>query len=159
MKLYDFPIILADGSELTRDRLENKVILIVNVASKCGFTPQYKALEELYQRYQDQGFLIIGFPCNQFSQQEPGSNEEILNFCKLNYGVSFPISRKIEVNGPQADPLYQWLSQEQKGLLGASIKWNFTKFLINRDGEVVERFAPTKKPEKLTSKIEALLKN
>ncbi len=156
--LYDFPIILADGTELTRDRLENKVILIVNVASKCGFTPQYKALEELYQRYQDQGFLIIGFPCNQFSQQEPGSNEEILNFCQLNYGVSFPISRKIEVNGPQADPLYQWLSQEQKGLLGASIKWNFTKFLINRDGEVVERFAPTKKPEKLASKIEALLK-
>lgn len=157
--LYDFPIILADGTELSPDKLENKVILIVNVASKCGFTPQYLALEELYQHYQDQGFLIIAFPCNQFSQQEPGSNEEILSFCQVNYGVSFPISRKIEVNGPHADPLYQWLSQKQKGLLGASIKWNFTKFLINRNGQVVERFAPTKKPEKLTRKIEALLKN
>lgn len=155
--ITDFPIVLSNGQALSSDDIQGKVILVVNVASKCGFTPQYQGLEELYQRYHEQGFIVLAFPCNQFSQQEPGSDQEIQQFCELNYGVSFPISRKIEVKGLGADPLYQWLTHEKKGLLGASIKWNFTKFLINRSGQVVARFAPTKKPEQLAQAIEKLL--
>ncbi|MDO5679234.1 MAG: glutathione peroxidase [Pelistega sp.] len=155
--ITDFPIVLSNGQALPSEDLQGKVILVVNVASKCGFTPQYQGLEELYQRYREQGFIVLAFPCNQFSQQEPGSDQEIQQFCELNYGVSFPISRKIEVKGLGADPLYQWLTHEKKGLLGASIKWNFTKFLINRSGQVVARFAPTKKPEQLAQAIEKLL--
>ena len=155
--ITDFPIVLSNGQALSSDDIQGKVILVVNVASKCGFTPQYQGLEELYQRYHEQGFIVLAFPCNQFSQQEPGSDQEIQQFCELNYGVSFPISRKIEVKGLGADPLYQWLTHEKKGRLGASIKWNFTKFLINRSGQVVARFAPTKKPEQLAQAIEKLL--
>ncbi len=155
--ITNFPIVLGNGQVLPPAELQGKVILVVNVASKCGFTPQYQGLEELYERYRDQGFMVIAFPCNQFSQQEPGTDQEIQQFCALNYGVSFPISRKIEVKGPQADPLYQWLTHEKKGLLGASVKWNFTKFLINRSGQVIARFAPSKKPEQLAQAIEQLL--
>lgn len=155
--IYDYPIILSDGTALSTECLKNKVVLIVNVASKCGFTPQYQALQALYQRYQKQGFIVLGFPCNQFSQQEPGTDQEIQSFCELNYRVSFPISRKIAVKGPNIDPLYGYLTQAKKGLLGASIKWNFTKFLINRQGQVVARYAPSTKPEKLSRDIERLI--
>jgi glutathione peroxidase len=133
-------------------------LLIVNTASKCGFTPQFKGLEELYQSYQPKGFVVLGFPCNQFGSQDPGSNQEITQFCTLNYQVTFPMMAKVEVNGPQADPLFQWLTRTAPGLLGSTtIKWNFTKFLINREGMPNERFAPTTTPDSLRKKIEALL--
>lgn len=155
--LSNYPIQLANGEIFNPDVLTGKVILIVNVASKCGFTPQYQGLEALYQTYKDRGFLIIAFPCNQFAQQEPESDQKILDFCQLNYGVSFPISQKIDVNGPHEAPLYTWLKSEQGGFLVSRIKWNFTKFLINPSGKVVARYAPTTKPEKLRAKIEKLL--
>ena len=155
--ITNFPIVLGNGQVLPPAELQGKVILVVNVASKCGFTPQYQGLEELYERYRDQGFMVIAFPCNQFSQQEPGTDQEIQQFCALNYGVSFPISRKIEVKGPQADPLYQWLTHEKKGLLGASVKWNFTKFLFDREGNLVKRFEPTFDLNKLEDNIVKLL--
>jgi glutathione peroxidase len=135
-----------------------KVVLIVNTASKCGFTPQYQGLEVLYKTYQDKGFVVLGFPCNQFGGQEPGDNSDIGEFCQANYGVSFPMFGKIDVNGQNAAPLYQQLKQEAPGLLGTeAIKWNFTKFLVNQQGEVVKRYAPTDKPESLTTDIESLL--
>lgn len=139
--------------------LEGKVVLIVNVASKCGFTPQYDGLEKLYQKYKDQGLEIIGFPCNQFGSQEPGSSDEIQSFCKLNYGVSFPIMNKINVNGNDADPVYNFLKSQKSGLLGfKGIKWNFEKFLIDKKGNVVERFSSLSKPESIGEYIEPLLK-
>lgn len=139
-------------------QLEGKVVLIVNVASKCGFTPQYKELEDLYKKYQDKGFEIIGFPCNQFGHQEPGNDEEIAQFCQVSYGVTFPVLKKINVNGSDADPVYTYLKTQKSGLLGfKGIKWNFEKFLINKRGEVHERYSSLTKPLSLESTVEKLL--
>ncbi|GAO40878.1 glutathione peroxidase [Sphingomonas changbaiensis NBRC 104936] len=145
------------GTERLADHA-GKVLLIVNVASKCGFTPQYAGLEALYRKYKDRGFEVLGFPCNQFGSQEPGNAEEIASFCSLTYDVTFPVFAKIEVNGPAADPLYEWLKKAAPGLMGlSSIKWNFTKFLVDRSGKVVRRYAPTTKPEDIEADIEKLL--
>lgn len=158
MSVYDFTVKKIDGQTELLSRYEGKVVLIVNTASKCGFTPQYKGLQALYDQYRDLGLEILGFPCNQFGQQEPGTNEEIQQFCDLNYHVSFPMFAKVDVNGTHADPLYQYLKKEAKGALGSqAIKWNFTKFLVDRKGNVVKRFAPQTAPEKLTVDIEELL--
>ncbi|WP_293700814.1 MULTISPECIES: glutathione peroxidase [unclassified Sphingopyxis] len=156
-KLTDFPVRLADGTMGDLSSYAGKVLLIVNTASKCGFTPQYEGLEELYREYKDRGFEVLAFPCNQFGAQEPGDADEIKNFCSLTYDVSFPVMAKIEVNGDGADPIFKHLKKEQTGLLGSGIKWNFTKFLVGRDGKVVSRHAPTTKPEQLRKEIEALL--
>ena len=146
-----------DKQQPLADKL-GKVVLVVNTASKCGFTPQYDGLEALYKKYQDQGFEIMAFPCNQFGGQEPGSADEIAEFCKVNFGLSFPLMAKVEVNGAGETPLYGWLKSEAPGLMGTkAIKWNFTKFLIGRDGKVVRRYAPTDKPEALAKDIEKLL--
>jgi glutathione peroxidase len=156
--LYDISLKTLDGRSTSLREHQGKVLLIVNVASRCGFTPQYEGLESLYKRYRDQGLVILGFPCNQFGAQEPGSETEIQNFCSLTYGVSFPMFSKIEVNGPGTHPLYQALKTSKKGLLGSTgIKWNFTKFLVDRSGKVVDRFGPMTKPESLTQAIESLL--
>ena len=145
------------GQVSLADRL-GKVLLIVNTASKCGFTPQYAGLEALWRKYRDGGFEIIAFPCNQFGGQEPGDADEIAQFCDVNFGVSFPLMAKVEVNGPGATPLYEWLKQEAPGIMGSKrIKWNFTKFLVDREGQVVRRYAPADKPEKLEQDIAALL--
>ena len=158
MSVYDFSAKTLDGQDASLADYRGQVLLIVNTASKCGFTPQYEGLEGLYQAYKDKGFTVLAFPCNQFGAQEPGNAEEIANFCSLTYDVTFPVLAKIDVNGPQAHPLYAYLKHEQKGVLGTEgIKWNFTKFLIGRDGQVVERFAPTTKPEDLKLAVEALL--
>jgi glutathione peroxidase len=158
MSVYDYSAKTLDGQDASLADYRGQVLLIVNTASKCGFTPQYEGLEALYRNYQDKGFTVLAFPCNQFGAQEPGNAQEIANFCSLTYDVTFPVLAKIDVNGPSAHPLYAYLKHEQKGLLGTEgIKWNFTKFLIGRDGEVVERFAPTTKPEDLKLAIEALL--
>ena len=140
-------------------KYRGQVVLIVNVASKCGFTPQYEGLEALYRQFKDQGLMILGFPCNQFGSQEPGSDQEIQQFCSLNFGVSFPILAKVDVNGSNAAPIYQWLKKSKPGFLGIGrIKWNFTKFLVDRNGAVLKRFAPTVKPEALDKDVEAALK-
>lgn len=158
MSIYDYSAKTLGGQDVSLSDYRGQVLLIVNTASKCGFTPQYEGLEALYRAYKDRGLTILGFPCNQFGAQEPGNAEEIANFCSLTYDVTFPMLAKIDVNGPSAHPLYTFLKTEQKGLLGTEgIKWNFTKFLIDRDGEVVERFAPTTKPEDLKVAVEALL--
>ncbi len=158
MNAYDFTAQTLDGKPAPLGDYRGDVLLIVNTASKCGFTPQYAGLEELWRKYKDKGLTILGFPCNQFGGQEPGNAEEIASFCSLTYEVSFPMMAKIEVNGGGADPLYAWLKHEKKGLLGSeAIKWNFTKFLIGRDGEVVARFAPNTEPKALESAIEAAL--
>lgn len=158
MSLPDLILQRLDGSELPLSTLQGQVVLVVNVASRCGFTPQYTGLEALYQELGPEGLMILGFPCDQFGHQEPGDAEEIARFCSLDYPVSFPIMAKCEVNGEQAHPFYQWLKKEQPGLLGLeNVKWNFTKFLIDRDGKVVARFAPTSKPESLRDDILALL--
>jgi glutathione peroxidase len=139
-------------------KYQGKVLLIVNTASACGFTPQFGGLEELHQQYGKKGLVVLGFPCNQFGAQDPGSNDEIAQFCQVNYGVSFPMMAKIDVNGPAADPLYQWVSTEAPGLLGSTaIKWNFTKFLIGKDGQVIKRYAPNDEPAKLAGDIEKAL--
>jgi glutathione peroxidase len=155
--IYDFNATSLAGEDTPLKRFEGKVLLIVNTASACGFTPQYKGLEVLQQKYAARGFSVLGFPCNQFGRQEPGSAAEIGQFCSSNYAVSFPMFDKIDVNGDNAHPLYQYLRGEKSGLLGSSIKWNFTKFLIDRSGKVVGRHAPTTTPEQLTKDIEALL--
>ncbi len=156
--LYDFTVEDIDGRPRALEGFRGKVLLIVNVASKCGFTPQYEGLEKLYRAHRDEGFEVLAFPCDQFGHQEPGDAEEIRNFCSLNYDVSFPLFAKIEVNGPDADPLYRWLKSEKAGFLGTeAIKWNFTKFLIDRDGRVVRRYAPNDVPAKLEKEIVALL--
>ncbi|MBQ0771216.1 MAG: glutathione peroxidase [Sphingomonadales bacterium] len=157
MKVTEFQVKQADGSTQDLSAHKGKVLLIVNTASKCGFTPQYEGLEKLHQEYADKGLEILAFPCNQFGNQEPGDADEIRNFCSLNYDVSFPLMGKIEVNGNDADPLWKYLKSEKSGLLGSRIKWNFTKFLVDRDGNVVGRFGPAVKPEQLKSEIEALL--
>ena len=155
--LYDFDATLLNGEAVDLNDYHGKVVLLVNVASKCGFTPQYEGLEKLHQEYEDKGFEILAFPCNQFGHQEPGNAEEIKNFCSLNYDVSFPLMGKIDVNGEDADPLWKYLKSEKSGLLGSRIKWNFTKFLVDREGNVVARYGPAVKPEQLKSDIEALL--
>ncbi|HVF36337.1 MAG TPA: glutathione peroxidase [Sphingomicrobium sp.] len=156
--LTAIPVTAADGSKSDLSAHKGKVLLVVNVASKCGFTPQYEGLEALQRRYTDKGFTVLGFPCNQFGSQEPGDAEEIASFCKLSYDVSFPLLGKIDVNGDQAAPIYRQLKDAAPGLLGSKkIKWNFTKFLVDRSGKVVKRYAPQTKPEDLAGDIEALL--
>jgi glutathione peroxidase len=159
--VYQFSALSVDGHEVPLAQYKDKVLVIVNTASKCGFTPQYAGLETLYQQYKDRGVVVLGFPSNQFGAQEPGTEAEIAQFCELNYGVSFPIFAKIEVNGPNAHPLYKFLKKEQSGILGAigldSIKWNFTKFLVDRDGNVVDRFASSTAPAELAPALDKLL--
>jgi len=156
--VYDFTSPRLNGKDQALADYEGKVLLVVNTASKCGFTPQFKGLEELYSDLKDKGLQILGFPCNQFGGQDPGSNDEIGEFCQLNYGVTFPMFAKIDVNGSHADPLYKHLKSEKPGLMGTErIKWNFTKFLVGRDGKVVKRFAPTDKPSQIRREIEKLL--
>ena len=156
--IADFTAKLPGGETLSLADKQGKVLLVVNTASKCGFTPQYDGLEALWRKYGEQGFEVIAFPCNQFGGQEPGSAEDIDSLCKVNFGVSFPLMAKVEVNGAGADPLYDWLKAEAPGLLGSkAIKWNFTKFLIDRSGTVVRRYAPTDKPASLEKDIEKLL--
>jgi glutathione peroxidase len=157
---YDFKASDIDGNERALREFEGLALLIVNVASKCGFTPQYAGLEALWRKHRDRGFAILGFPCDQFGHQEPGNEAEIKQFCELNYGATFPMFAKIDVNGAGAHPLYRWLKSEQPGLLGTeAIKWNFTKFLVDRGGHVAKRYAPTDTPEKIDKDIEALLAN
>lgn len=158
MKFYELSAKKMNGQMVLMKEYEGKVVLVVNTASKCGLTPQFKELEALYQGYKSQGFEVLGFPCNQFAKQDSGSNEEIHEFCQLNYGVSFTMFEKIDVNGVQAHPLYQLLKQEAKGMFGSEIKWNFTKFLINQEGRVIKRYAPTVKPSKIEADIQKLLK-
>jgi glutathione peroxidase len=156
--IYEIPVSDINKVSTTLAPYKGKVLLIVNVASRCGFTPQYKELEVLQETYSDQGFEVLAFPCNQFGNQEPGNEAEILSFCQTNYKTSFPIFSKVLVNGTETSPLYKFLKEAQPGLLGVeAIKWNFTKFLVNREGQVVERFAPLVSPLKITKKIEALL--
>lgn len=156
--IYDFKATLLNGNEVSLDTWRGKVLLIVNTASQCGFTPQYAALESLYRQLQDRGLVILGFPCNQFGGQEPGDAAAIGQFCQINFGVTFPLFAKIDVNGENAHPLYAYLKHEASGVLGTeAIKWNFTKFLVNREGQVVERYAPATRPEDLNEAIEALL--
>ncbi|SFW20933.1 glutathione peroxidase [Luteibacter sp. UNCMF366Tsu5.1] len=156
--IYDFSARDIDGKERSLAEFRGKTLLVVNVASKCGFTPQYKGLEELYRTWHDRGFEVLGFPCDQFGHQEPGDEDEIRRFCSLTYEVSFPMFAKVEVNGEHAHPLYRWLKAEKKGLLGTeAIKWNFTKFLVDREGQVVDRYAPTDTPEKIGKDLPAVL--
>lgn len=158
MNAYDFNATALDGQPVDLDRYRGKALLIVNTASACGFTPQYQGLEELQRRYADQGLVVLGFPCNQFGRQEQGSEAEIGAFCEKNYGVTFPMFSKIDVNGDDAHPLFRFLKGEAPGVLGTeAIKWNFTKFLVNREGAVVKRYAPATKPEDLKGDIEKLL--
>lgn len=157
MGFYEFIAKDIFGEEIDMQRYKGKVVLVVNTASKCGFTPQFKGLEALFQQYSDKGFEILGFPCNQFAEQDPGSNAEIQNFCQLNYGVTFTMFEKIDVNGDNTHPLYKFLKSQQKSLIGERIKWNFTKFLIDKNGNVVKRYAPSKAPSRLKVDIEKLL--
>ena len=154
---YDFSATDIDGQPRDLSEHAGKALLIVNVASKCGFTPQYTGLEKLWQSYRDRGLVVLGFPCDQFGHQEPGDEAEIKNFCSLNYDVDFPLFSKIDVNGKNTHPLYKWLKDEKGGMLGSAIKWNFTKFLVGRDGKVRKRYAPTDTPESLSKDIEAAL--
>ena len=156
--VYDFEAVGIDGRPVRLADYRGRVLLIVNTASACGFTPQFAGLEALWNGYRERGLVVLGFPSNQFGHQDPGSNEEIASFCQKNYGVSFPMMAKVDVNGPQAHPLYRWLTAEAPGLLGSkAIKWNFTKFLVGRDGRVRKRYAPNDKPEGLGSDIEEAL--
>ncbi|MCD6641132.1 MAG: glutathione peroxidase [Nocardioides sp.] len=155
--LSDFSATAIDGTETALSEHAGKVVLVVNTASKCGFTPQYEGLQALHEQYADQGLVVLGFPCDQFGNQEPGEESEIAEFCQRNYGVSFPMFAKIDVNGPDAHPLFTWLKDAKGGLLGDRIKWNFTKFLIGRDGQVIDRYAPTTKPADLAGDIEKAL--
>ena len=155
--VYQFEAELLDGKNKSFADYEGKVLLIVNTASKCAFTPQFTGLEKLYQQYKDQGFLVLGFPCNQFGGQDPGSNEQIGVFCQKNYGVDFPMFAKVDVKGSEAHALFRYLTNNSKGVLGNGIKWNFTKFLIGKDGTVLHRYAPTTKPEALQEDIEKAL--
>lgn len=158
LNLAKYQVTTLQGQPVSLAEWTGKVLLVVNVASQCGFTPQYKGLQQLFERYKDRGFMVLGFPCNQFGAQEAGDADEIRQFCDLNYNVSFPMFAKIKVNGPEADPFYQDLREAAPGLLGTTlVKWNFTKFLIDRDGNVVERYAPQAEPESLVAKIEELL--
>ncbi|MCB0961753.1 MAG: glutathione peroxidase [Acidimicrobiales bacterium] len=155
--LHDFTATSIAGDDVDLADYRGKAVLVVNTASKCGFTPQYEGLEALHRRFGDDGLVVLGFPCDQFGHQEPGDEAQIADFCQLNYGVSFPMFAKVEVNGDDAHPLYRWLRSEKGGLLGDRIKWNFTKFLVAPDGTVVDRYAPSTKPQKLVGDIEAVL--
>ena len=157
-RFASFTAVGIDGKPQSMSRFDGKVALVVNVASQCGFTPQYEGLEALYRKYRDKGLVVLGFPCNQFGSQEPGDETEIANFCRTNYDITFPMFGKIEVNGDSTHPLWKWLKHEKPGLLGSeTIKWNFTKFLVDRDGKVVARYAPKDPPESLAADIEKLL--
>lgn len=159
MSIYEFKVKKADGSSMNMSDFKDQVMLIVNVASACGYTPQYDGLEKLHEKYEKQGLRVLGFPCNQFGAQEPGTDEEIQSFCSMKFNVKFPVLAKIDVNGKSADPLYQWLKEKAPGILGTElIKWNFTKFLVGRNGEVIKRYAPNDKPEDIAGDIEAALK-
>lgn len=156
--IADFTVTTNRGEELNLADKKGQVLLVVNTASKCGFTPQYDGLEAVFQQFKDKGFEVLGFPCNQFGGQEPGNADEIAEFCKINHGVTFPLMAKVDVNGPDASPLYDWMKGEAKGLMGSTgVKWNFTKFLINRDGEVVKRYGPQDTPASIAKDIEKLL--
>jgi glutathione peroxidase len=158
MNLYDIPVTTIDGDAMTLRRYRGQALLIVNVASRCGFTPQYKGLEALYRTYKDRGFVVLGFPCNQFGRQEPATDAEIRGFCNQYYSVTFPLFRKIDVNGPNAHPLYRYLKSAKRGLLGReTIAWNFTKFLVDRNGEVLRRYGPRRKPEAIETDVAALV--
>ena len=157
MSIYDYKVKDMQGNEVSLAEYKGKALLIVNTATGCGFTPQYEGLAKLYRTYREKGFEILDFPCNQFGNQAPGTNDEIHQFCTLKYDVSFPQFAKIDVNGENEDPLYTFLKAQKKGMLGSRIKWNFTKFLVDKNGNVVERFAPTDTPEKLESKVKSVL--
>src|SRR5690606_30093383 len=157
MSIYDYTVKTADGSERSLREYEGDVVLIVNTATKCGLAPQFDGLEELYQTYKDRGFTVLGFPSNQFANQEPGSDDEVQQACRMNFGVTFPLMAKIDVNGKDEDPLYTFLKKEQGGFLGSAIKWNFTKFLVDREGNVVKRYDPRKDPKEIAGDIERLL--
>ena len=157
MSFFDYSARKINGREVKMETYRGKIVIVVNTASKCGFTPQLAELEELYKRYKDQGLAILGFPCNQFANQDPASNQEIQNFCQVNYGVSFELFEKVDVNGPETSPLYQFLKEEAKGAFGGKIKWNFTKFLIDRKGTVIRRYAPATSPLKMEEDIRTLL--
>lgn len=156
MNIFDFSVKDKNGNDISLKQYEGKVLLIVNTASQCGLTPQFAGLEKLYKKYGPDAFVILGFPCNQFANQESGTNDEIQSFCQLNYGVTFPMFAKIDVNGKDADPIFIYMKEQSKGLFGKRIKWNFTKFLFDQDGEFVKRFAPTVKPEEIESEIQKL---
>ncbi|KUP03912.1 glutathione peroxidase [Bacillus coahuilensis m2-6] len=155
--VYDYSVKKSNGEEESLAKYQDKVTLVVNTASKCGFTPQFKELQELYDTYHEKGFTILGFPCNQFGEQDPGTNDEIVEFCQLNYGVSFPMYGKIDVKGDNQEPLFAHLTTEKKGLIGEGVKWNFTKFLVDQNGKVVKRYAPQTNPTKIAKDIEQLL--
>ncbi|MBM6400326.1 glutathione peroxidase [Phycicoccus sonneratiae] len=155
--LSDFSATTLTGQERDLSEYAGEVVLVVNTASKCGFTPQLEGLESLYEELKDEGFTVLGFPCNQFGGQEPGTEEEIGEFCQMNYGVTFPMFAKVDVNGDDAHPLFEWLKSEKKGLLGGRIKWNFTKFLVGRDGQVIDRYAPNTEPKDITDDARAAL--
>jgi glutathione peroxidase len=158
MTVYEFDAKSIDGTKVSLSAFDGNVLLIVNVASQCGFTPQYDGLEKLYKKYKNEGFMVLGFPCNQFGGQEPGTDSEIKSFCQTNYGVTFPLFARIDVNGPNAHPLYDFLKEAKPGILGTErIKWNFTKFLIDRQGNVIKRYAPQEKPQTFEEDIEAAL--
>jgi glutathione peroxidase len=157
MSLYDLSATLNNGKAKKLSDYKGKVLLIVNTASECGFTPQYQGLQELYERYKDRGFEVLGFPCDQFGHQEPGTDKDIQSFCQLNYGVNFPLFSKVEVNGPNTHPVFQFLKAEKGGLLTDNIKWNFTKFLVDKEGNVVDRYAPQTIPVRIASDIERLV--
>ncbi len=157
MEFYTFSAKKINGKEIKFEEYKDKVVLVVNTASKCGYTPQFEGLEKLNQEYKEKGLEILGFPCNQFSHQDPGANEDILEFCKVNYGVTFTMFDKIDVNGPNADPIYKYLKSQKKSFLGSDISWNFTKFLLDREGNVVKRYLPNTKPQDLNKDIEKLL--
>ncbi|OZU89014.1 glutathione peroxidase [Virgibacillus indicus] len=159
MSVYDFSAKTMLGEERSLKEHKGKVLLIVNTASECGFTPQFQGLQQLFETYQDQGFEVLGFPCNQFNSQDPGTDAEISHFCQSNYGVSFQMYSKIDVKGENAHPLFNYLTSETKGMLNSQIKWNFTKFLINRDGEVINRYAPQTKPESVEKDIQTALQD
>ncbi len=156
-KFYEFKANSLQGKEISMDAYKGKVVMVVNTASKCGLTPQYEGLEKLNKIYKDKGLVILGFPCNQFAGQEPGSEKEIAEGCLINYGVSFPMFAKVEVNGENAHPLYKYLKKELKGFPGSELKWNFTKFMLDKDGKPYKRYSPTTKPEKMIKDIEKLL--
>lgn len=157
MSIYDFKVKNVDGNLVSLDQYKGKTLLIVNTATGCGFTPQYKGLQDLYEKYQEQGLEILDFPCNQFANQAPGTEGEIKSFCELRYGTTFPMFAKINVNGQGEEPLYGYLKSQKSGVLGSNIKWNFTKFLVDKEGNVIARFAPTVTPEKLENKIKKIL--
>jgi glutathione peroxidase len=157
MDFYSFEAEQLNDKKVKMEEYKGKTVVVVNTASKCGLTPQYEGLEKLYQKYRDEGLVVLGFPCNQFANQEPGNAEAIQEFCEINYGVSFPMFAKIEVNGDGAHPIFRYLKGELKGLFGKKIKWNFTKFVIDKNGKPVKRFAPVTKPEKMESTIKKLL--